>query len=346
MKLVNGTVGWRRATTYSQFVDPMLDNHPNLEVQVYTQATKIELSNAIIGGLGSLEARGVHLRDVGTGRVSFVRARREVVVSLGAFDTPLLMELSGIGDTERLRKFGVKQVLQSPGVGNNMQNHLYMEVKGYPVTDKHAHLKEADFAHGVAVDGISVNGPINASRTLWTISPFISTFQSGESPIARFTCPMEMVRPTSVGSIHINSSSPFDRPLVNANFLATQNDVDILVDALSACRRIQQALVDAGVLNGTQDELLPGKHVQSKEDIEIFIRSQVLDDFHSHGSCRMGSDANSPLDGRLLVKGTRNLRVVDASAIPAAPSGNTHTPTALLALQGAKFILQDSSQYD
>eukprot|EP01133_Synstelium_polycarpum_P013242 gene13242-15561_t len=225
----------------------------------------------------------------------------------------------GIGDRDKLRRVGVKSILHAPRIGSHLQDHLYVFVIGHPVTDKYSSLQASDFAHNVPIDGFVLNGPANASKIQWSISPDIQPVRG----INRFRCPIELVRPTSLGSIHIRSNDPLDRPPVDTNFLATRNDIDILIDGIKACRQVQQMLVKSGHLNDTQDELIPGVRVQSPQDLETYIRMTANEDYHPHGTCRMGhhNDTTSPITGRLLVKGTSNLRVVDASSIPAAPSG-------------------------
>eukprot|EP01133_Synstelium_polycarpum_P011544 gene11544-13476_t len=302
MKYDKAAGKYLRATTYSEFVKPALVTCPNLKVQVYTQATKIEMAK--VNGSSLLVAKGVHLRDVDSGLKSYVGARREVIVCLGAFDTPLLLELSGIGDKDRLEKVGVEPILHAPGVGENLQDHTRIGYVGYLASDKFKHLKQSDFDHNVPTEGFILNGPQTSNRILWTITPDISPW-NGE---IRFQCPVGMVHPEGYGSIHIDTNNPLDRPLVNANFLSSQRDFDIFVDGFRACRKIQDHLVGRGLLNDTIDEVF-----------------QVA---------------------RLLVKGTSNLRVIDASAIPTAPSGNTNAPTALIALNGARFILHDAEQME
>eukprot|EP01133_Synstelium_polycarpum_P011543 gene11543-13475_t len=342
MKYDKAAGKYLRATTYSEFVKPALATCPNLKVQVYTQATKIEMSK--YDESSPWEAKGVHLRDVDSGRTSFVRARKELIVCLGAFDTPILLEHSGIGHVERLRKVGVTPILHAPGVGENLQDHIRVNYVGYPASDKLKNLKQSDFDHNVPTEGFILNGPQTSNRILWTITPDISPW-NGE---IRFQCPVGMVHPEGYGSIHIDTNNPLDRPLVNANFLSSQRDLDIFINGFRACRKIQDQLVNRGLLNDTMDELFPGRKVQLDQDIETYVKENYEDYFHPHGTCRMGkmNDQSSPITSRLLVKGTSNLRVIDASAIPAAPSGNTNVPTALIALNGARFILQDAEQME
>eukprot|EP01133_Synstelium_polycarpum_P020472 gene20472-24565_t len=308
MKYYNTSVGWRRETTYSQFTQPTMDKRYNLEVMVYTQATKIEFSGR---GSSPKVAKGVHVRDVGTGRESFIRARRQVIVSLGAFDTPILLQLSGVGDTPKL------------------------EI-GLPVVSNYSKLQPLDFNISVPVDGLVVSGPPNSTTIKWVLGADINIYRG----VVRFVCSIALMAPTSHGSIFINSTDPLDRPFVSPNYLSSQQDIDILLDGIAGCRSIQSALIQSGILNGTLDELKPGKNVTSPEELEIFIRQNFASISHPHGTCRMGVESDSPLTGQLLLKGTKNLRVVDASSIPIAPFG-LQIPVSLLALQASKFILED-----
>eukprot|EP01133_Synstelium_polycarpum_P011542 gene11542-13474_t len=333
MKYHNASVGWRRETTYTQFTQPTIDKYENLDVMVYSQATKIEFSSRG----NSKVAKGVHVRDVGTGRQSFIKARRQLVVSLGAFDSLILLQQSGVGDTVKLESLGVKPVIHSPGVGYNLFDHLTFSMYGLPVVSKYSKLQPSDFHLSVPFDGLVVSGPLDSTTIKWVLGATINVYRG----VVRFVCKISLTAPTSHGSIFINSTSPLDRPYVSPNYLSSHQDVDFLLDAIKECRSIQAALVQSNILNSTLDELNPGKKVTSTEDLETFIRQNIESTGHAHGTCRMGKKDTSPLTGKLLLKGSKNVRVVDASSIPVAPFG-LQIPVSMLAIQASKFILQDN----
>ncbi|EGG19011.1 glucose-methanol-choline oxidoreductase [Cavenderia fasciculata] len=323
----NRTGHWKRQTSYGQFVDNIIADRSNLDVYEGTKALKLDVE--VDKKKAMVEAKGVYLLDKTTHRIIYAKVRKQIVISMGAYDSPLFLQFSGIGDWESLRRAGIKPVLHSPYVGAS-------------VSDQYSHIPPSAFLHDVAADGYVIYGPKpednNGSQKIkWILNPDIRPFMGGN----RFICFVELVYPQSSGSIQIENATTtsFTVPLVDKNYLSSQQDINVIQDGLKACRMIESKLLERGYLQG--DEFLPGFAVQSLEDLEKHIRATSLTDYHPHGSVRMGSDVTSPLSPRLKLKGSKNINVIDASVIPVTPSSNTNIPSVIIALKGSSFILQE-----
>ncbi|EFA81792.1 hypothetical protein PPL_05787 [Heterostelium album PN500] len=326
----------RRETSYSNYIDPIAANRKNLDVLVYHRAEKIQFNGN--------RAVSVRLRDVGTGKIRNVRINKEIILSLGAFESPVLLQASGVGNPSKLLQAGITPVINSPNVGEGLLDHIYLPFTGKPVVSNiAANLTASDLYRYSITDGFLYFGT-KQNKTEHDFILGLNFVYYGPGQV-RFDCPVELVNATSVGRVqlkNVDATGAAIQPLINNNFLTTESDVQILIDGIKECRRIQDKLVQMGIVDASQPELT--NLGQDDASIEAYARSRGSGDFHPHASIRMGkwNDPTTPLDPHLKLKGTRNVRVIDASVMPSIATVNTNSPTMIIALQGSKFILQDN----
>ncbi|MGF6264180.1 choline dehydrogenase [Paraburkholderia youngii] len=292
------------------------------------------------------------------------KARCEVILSAGAVNSPQLLELSGVGNGARLQNLGIEIVQDLRGVGENLQDHLQLrmafQVQGVrTLNTMSAHwwgklmigMQYALFQSGPMSMSPSQLGAFAKSdaddRSLtrpdleYHVQP-LSLDRFGE-PLHRFnafTASVCQLRPTSRGSIHIASADSSAPPLIAPNYLSTGYDRHVAANALRLTRRI----VAAPALARYQPrEILPGPQYQSEEELQQAAGAVGTTIFHPVGTCRMGTtdDPAAVVDNRLRVIGVEGLRVVDASVMPNITSGNTNSPTLMIAERASDMIRED-----
>ncbi|MGF6611662.1 choline dehydrogenase [Paraburkholderia sp. WSM4175] len=299
------------------------------------------------------------------GEVDYLaKARCEVILSAGAVNSPQLLELSGVGNGARLQNLGIEVVQDLRGVGENLQDHLQLrmayQVQGVrTLNTMSAHwwgklmigMQYALFQSGPMSMSPSQLGAFAKSdaddRSLsrpdleYHVQP-LSLDRFGE-PLHRFnafTASVCQLRPTSRGSIHIASADASAPPLIAPNYLSTDYDRHVAANALRLTRRI----VAAPALARYQPrEILPGLQYQSEEELQQAAGAVGTTIFHPVGTCRMGTtdDPAAVVDNRLRVIGVEGLRVVDASVMPNITSGNTNSPTLMIAERASDMIRED-----
>ncbi|MGF6699218.1 choline dehydrogenase [Paraburkholderia sp. MM5496-R1] len=299
------------------------------------------------------------------GEVDYLaKARCEVILSAGAVNSPQLLELSGVGNGARLQNLGIEVVQDLRGVGENLQDHLQLrmayQVQGVrTLNTMSAHwwgklmigMQYALFQSGPMSMSPSQLGAFAKSdaddRSLsrpdleYHVQP-LSLDRFGE-PLHRFnafTASVCQLRPTSRGSIHIASADACASPLIAPNYLSTDYDRHVAANALRLTRRI----VAAPALARYQPrEILPGLQYQSEEELQQAAGAVGTTIFHPVGTCRMGTtdDPAAVVDNRLRVIGVEGLRVVDASVMPNITSGNTNSPTLMIAERASDMIRED-----
>ncbi|SDQ71504.1 GMC family oxidoreductase [Paraburkholderia tuberum] len=299
------------------------------------------------------------------GEVDYLaKARCEVILSAGAVNSPQLLELSGVGNGARLQNLGIEVVQDLRGVGENLQDHLQLrmayQVQGVrTLNTMSAHwwgklmigMQYALFQSGPMSMSPSQLGAFAKSdaddRSLsrpdleYHVQP-LSLDRFGE-PLHRFnafTASVCQLRPTSRGSIHIASADACAPPLIAPNYLSTDYDRHVAANALRLTRRI----VAAPALARYQPrEILPGLQYQSEEELQQAASAVGTTIFHPVGTCRMGTtdDPAAVVDNRLRVIGVEGLRVVDASVMPNITSGNTNSPTLMIAERASDMIRED-----
>jgi choline dehydrogenase-like flavoprotein len=307
-------------------------------------------------------ARATGVRYHQNGRVLEARARGEVILCAGAVGSPMILQRSGVGPAGVLARHGIAVVRDHPGVGANLQDHLQQraiyKVSGVKTLNETYHsliglgLMGAEYAlfqRGPLTMAPSqlglftTSGPGHARPNIQFHVQPLSLDRFGE-PLHRFpavTVAACNLRPTSRGTIGLRSTDPADAPVIDPNYLATEEDRRVAADAIRVTRRLMGQPALAAFRPA---EHLPGPGVgddaaalaKAAGDIGATI-------FHPVGTARMGvsDDPMAVVDARLRVIGVEGLRVIDASVMPTITSGNTNTPTIMIAEQGAGFVLAD-----
>lgn len=340
----------RRRSAATSFLKPVM-SRPNLQVETQALVDRIELSEGT--------ATGITYRKNGESRTA--NARREVIVSAGAVNSPKLLELSGIGDGERLQGIGIPVVRNLPGVGENMQDHLMVSVrqrmKNIRSMNEETHglhmlknvLTYLLFQSGMLassaaqVTGYTKVRPQSVSGDIQFFG-IAATFDAsgarkfGLEDRPGFTLGFYPCRPESRGHVHAASADPDATPIIQANYLAEAVDQETMVAGLRTCRRIfEQSAFD----DYRGEELAPGPNVESDADLLAYVREAADSAYHTSGTCKMGDDSMAVVDDRLRVHGIRALRVVDTSIMPRLVSGNTHAATVMIAEKASDMIQED-----
>jgi choline dehydrogenase-like flavoprotein len=342
----------RRGTRLSAaraFLHPAL-RRPNLTVLDETLARRIIFDRGRATGL-EIERHG---------ETSIVSARRDIVLCGGAINSPQLLMLSGIGPADHLREVGVELVHDLPGVGSHLQDHptVHLSVEN-PSAESYAFsvrtlpraitspLKFIFKREGMLASNVAECGGFLC--TDGSGRPDIQiTFLVGLKANARvipsehgFMALVQLLRPKSEGSVRLVSNRAEDKPHIDPNFFADPYDMKTLIAGFREARRIfdQPALAP---MRGAEIE--PGAQHTSDAELDAALRKIVNTAYHPTGTCKMGpqDDPMAVVDGRLRVRGVTGLRVVDASVMPAITSGNTSSPTMMIAERAARMILEDA----
>ena len=325
----------RRCSTATGYLRPA-EKRPNLTVEVNTLATKIVLDGR--------RATGVQIGDrVVTGG--------EIILAGGAFNSPQLLQLSGIGPGAFLQKMGIPVVADLP-VGEGLQDHFYARTFWRckrPITlndDMASWFRQAriglqyilnrsgplSIAAGYAAAFVRTKPGLKQPDAQIYFINFASERRGGVlHPFSAFTCSVSQLQVESRGSVAIRSADPREAPAIKYNYLATENDRRVMVDGLKIVRRIVKAKPLADYVAG---EELPGAKVQSDDEWLSFVREYGETVFHPTSTCSMGR----VVDASLRVKGIDRLRVVDASVMPAVPSGNINAAVIAVAEKAADLI--------
>ena len=293
-------------------------------------------------------------------------AAREVVVSAGTINSPQLLELSGIGQPERLRSLGIEVRHALPGVGENLRDHFAprtrwaVGARASPSTTRAAAsgLVAQALRYALFQDGMlgSVAAPIRAfvrSRegleapdVLLGWVPMLTEPGPKGPKISRqsgMTCYAHPMRPESKGRIHITSSDPKRPPAINFNFLSSPVDADITVRAV----RIARSVMTAPAMARLQvSEIAPGTARTSDDEIIDWVKSAAETTYHPVGTCKMGTDPMAVVDPQLRVHGIAGLRVADASIMPTLTSGNTNAPSIMIGEKAADMVLRQAAGAD
>jgi choline dehydrogenase len=267
--------------------------------------------------------RVVGVEYVQDGRRGRVRANREVVLCAGAVDSPKLLMLSGIGAADDLRAHGIAVVADLPGVGRNLQDHLKLSIR---------------WQGNTILPGSTVTAGLFTSST--AMSPADLQFYVGrglEQPDPFMTITVSLVRPRSRGRITLVAADPLAPPVIRANYLQAQADVDALIQGAQLARLFGTSPAYDG-LRG--DEIEPGPGLTSAADLERFVRQKADTIYHAAGTCRMGpaSDAQSVVNDQLRVHGVEGLRVADASIMPEVVNAPTHAACVAIGEKCAALI--------
>lgn len=282
-------------------------------------------------------------------------ARREIILSAGAIASPQLLMLSGIGPAEHLRDHGIEPLLDLPGVGQNLQDHLAATVKftSPAKISLFKYLNPLRGALALARYTLLRSGPL-ADPGMEAVA-YLKSDPSLDEPDLKFLLLLALyrnhgrelipqhgfgvhinvVKPDSRGSLRLASADPAAPPLIDQNYLASERDRRVLRKGIRLAREVfGQPAFDPW----RGEELDPGTQVQSNEDIDRYLREQADADYHACGTCKMGGDELSVVDSQLRLRGIDKLRVVDASVMPRLVSGNTNMPVIMVAERAADLI--------
>ena len=339
----------RRASSAYSYLKPA-KNRGNLHIETSALAQRIVFEGK--------RAKAVEYRQNGNLRTA--RARKEVLVSSGAYNSPQLLQLSGVGPADLLKTHGIDVVLDAPGVGNDLQDHLQVrivtrcsqritlnDVVNHPLRRVMAGVRWALARSGPLTIAAGTSGaffktnPRLASPDIQIHFIPFSTDKMGEKlhPFSGFTASVCQLRPESRGSLRIRSANPGDPPEIRINYLATETDRAAFIDGVRILRKI---LAAPALKAYCVEEVYPGAKVTGDEDVLDFCRKTGSTVYHPTSTCRMGNDPLAVVDQRLRVRGIEGLRVVDASVMPDLMSGNTNAPTIMIAEKASDMILEDA----
>ncbi|MFL6818332.1 MAG: GMC family oxidoreductase [Bradyrhizobium sp.] len=336
-----------RCSTAKAYITPNL-SRKNLEVLTHAVSAKIAIENRRACGVS-------YYQD---GQLKEVRARREVILAAGAFGSPQLLQLSGIGPREELMKLGIAVVKELPGVGKNLQDHIdYVQSWRVPSDTETV--------------GVSLRGAMKLTRaafewkkkrtglvttTYATAGAFIRSSPEVPAPDLQLvfvialvddharklhlghgiSCHVDVLRPDSRGTVGLDSTDPRDAPRIDPNFLSDERDLKLLVKGA----QIQQRIIESQPFDRFRGKMLYSTSIDDPAGLEQDIRRRADTQYHPVGTCKMGQkdDPTAVVDARLRVRGVDALRVVDASIMPTMVGGNTNAPTIMIAEKAADLI--------
>ncbi|KVN62574.1 GMC family oxidoreductase [Burkholderia stagnalis] len=333
---------WSAARAY---LLPYIGRRSNLTVETHAQVRRILFEGR----------RAVGVEVLQNGTVRTLRARREVVLAAGAFQTPQLLMLSGVGPMHELARFGIQTVQHLPGVGRNLQDHPDF-IFGYRT-------------RSVDTMGVSLRGSLRMLREILRFRSerrgmlttnfaegggFLKTQPGLDAPDIQLhfvvalvddharrlhaghglSCHVCLLRPRSRGSVTLRSNDPAAAPLIDPAFFDDPRDVDDMVAGFKITRRLMQTPALARWI--TRDLFTP--NVKSDDDIRAVLRQRTDTVYHPVGTCRMGHDEMAVVDPQLRVRGLEGLRIVDASVMPTLIGGNTNAPTIMIGEKAVDLI--------
>jgi choline dehydrogenase len=342
--------GGRRASTARAYLTPAKDR-ANLTVLTHAHVLRVTLERG--------RATGVEYQRHGV--TAAVRARREVILCGGSYNSPQLLQLSGIGPAAHLESVGVKPVHDLPGVGSNLIEHPNLlniyGTRGCLGFTKFLRLDRAvlsvlqwylfgdgPFATAGSVANLFLRSALASNRPDIQIVT-LSVHQHGhlwfplvtKAPVWAMTARIGVLHPQSRGSVRLRSADPLDMPRICFNLLTEPADVEVMLEGVKLSRELFSQTPLREVI---QTELLPGSAVRTKSDLVAHLRQNVEHRHHPLGTCRMGpaSDPEAVVDAQLRVHGIENLRVADASVMPDDPTGNTNVPTIMIGEKAADMV--------
>ncbi|MDK1025332.1 MAG: choline dehydrogenase [Gammaproteobacteria bacterium] len=339
-------IGGKRCSAAKAFLTPILDRE-NLTVITEARILAVALDGKV--------TRGVKYHKAG--KYVDVEVGKEVILCAGAVQSPQILQLSGIGDPVLLDEFNITVNHALPGVGQNLQDHLDVVVQHHctrpdMTLDRAAKLHKALpaliryllFESGPGTESPLEAGGFVKSREdlevpdlqLHFIPGFMIDHGRQRGPGPGMCIHVCHLHPQSRGEVTLRSADPFDDPLIKANYLSVEADLDVLVEGVKIVRKIYKTSVLAPYLG---EEYAPSKGRESDAEIREFIRENAETLYHPVGTCKMGSDPMAVVDDQLRVHGIEKLRVVDASIMPTVVGGNTNAPTIMIAEKAADLVL-------
>jgi choline dehydrogenase len=336
----------RRCNGVEAFLSKVMMD-PKLTIMTEAPVSRLIIENG--------RCKGVAYVKDGAEQAAFAEA--EVLMAAGSYNTPKILMLSGIGPAAHLSAMGIKVIHDLPGVGENLQDHHEVPVVaatnghfGYYGEDKGLRalwngLQYLLFRSGpvasVGVEACAYVDPEGGDRPVLKMYCVPTVYLDGDvkgvAPQDGVTVNACLLRPKSLGNVRLRSADPFAKPVVDNNYLAEPDDLRLEILGLRFAREI---LAQRPLSSRITHEMLPGKNVTDDAALAEHCRRTVKTNWHPVGTCRMGPDGDqmAVLDKRLKLRGIDGLRVIDASAMPFVPSGNTNAPTMALADRAMTFL--------
>ncbi len=326
---------------------------PNLTIMTGCQVQRLRIQS------GEQGKRCTGVEFFGNGRHWFAESERETVLTAGAIGSPAILQQSGIGALAHLRGVGVEVQHELPGVGENLQDHLQIR-SAFKISGARTLNKMANSWLGKARIGLEYmflqSGPMSMAPSQlgaftksdpaqqtpnlqYHVQPLtLEKFGDPLHPFPAFTASVCNLRPTSRGHVRIAGSDPLAAPKITPNYLSTPEDRKIAADSLSLTRSIVAA---PAMQKYKPEEMKPGAQFRTEEELARAAGDIGTTIFHPVGTCKMGRDGDpmAVVDSQLRVRGIRGLRVVDASVMPTITSGNTNSPTIMIAEKAAALML-------
>lgn len=334
-----------RWNTSKAFLKPVL-SRDNLELRVRAEVRRLLIQDRRVGGV-EYERNG---------QVERVTARREIVLAAGAIGTPHILELSGVGRGDVLQKHGIKVVHASPEVGENLQDHLQLRC-AFKVSGVRTLNEQAGSLAGKAKIALQYlfnrSGPMSMAPSQlgvfarsaasyktpnleYHVQPLsLERFGEPLHPFPAFTASVCNLRPQSRGSVHLRSPDFREQPAIAPNYLSAEADKKVAAEAIRLTRKIAAQPALAAF---RPEEFKPGPACQSEAELIRAAGDIGATIFHPVGTCRMGADPAAVVDPQLRLRGLAGLRIADASIMPAITSGNTNSPTLMIAEKAAAMI--------
>ena len=340
-----------RWNTAKGFLRPV-EHRPNLGVETHAVVERLVLDGKRVTGLVMRQHGNLHT----------VRAAREIVLAAGAIGSPQILQLSGIGPGGVLNPLGIEVLHELQGVGENLQDHLQIRcayrVAGVKTMNErfqslvqragflleYALLRRGPMTMAPSQLGAFVKSdPSRETPNLqYHVQPLtLPKFGKPLDPFPAFTASVANLRPTSRGWVRIAEPNPQAHPEIRPNYLSTEDDRRVAADAIRVTRHIVSM---PALAKFKPKEFRPGTDVQGDDELAKAAGDIGTTIFHPVGTCKMGSDATAVVDHRLKVRGLAGLRVADASVMPTITSGNTNSPTLMIAEKAAAMILEDARQ--
>ena len=330
------------------FLRPVL-KRPNLSVLTDAQASRLRIENKRVVG--------VEFRQ--EGEDVFAPAHLETVLAAGSIGSPQILQLSGIGSGSLLQQFGIPVVAERYGVGENLQDHLQLrmafKVEGTRTLNTMASSVFGKIGMGLQyflskrepmtmapsqLGAFAKSDPSQATANLeYHVQPLsLDKFGEPLHSFPAFTASVCNLRPESRGHVRIRSADPLEQPAIRLNYLEAEADRQVAADSLRLTRRIVAA---PALQRFAPKEFMPGPHYETDEELARAAGDIGTTIFHPVGTCKMGNDRTAVVDARLKVHGIAGLRVIDASVMPSITSGNTNSPTLMIAEKGADMMRED-----
>jgi choline dehydrogenase len=317
----------QRHSTAEAFLRPV-ESQPNLTIATRARARRLLFEGP----------RCVGVEYAQGGRLERAEASIEVIVSAGTLESPKLLMLSGIGQGDALRRLGLTVVSDLPGVGQNLHDHMLVPIIHAAKRPLPPPMPGLQQLHGQLFARSKPGLATPDTQPLFFHLPLYAPDMQG--PADGYTLMAGMIRPASRGYLAITSAEPDAEMVIDPDYFSQDADMEAMLFSVEQCREILQA---EALGEWRDQELYPGPHLRTREQLRDYIRAQAVTYHHQVGTCKMGVDAEAVVDPELRVYGVSGLRVADASIMPLVTSGNTHAPAVMIGEKAADLLLATQS---